>query len=121
MFEELYRSDGLAVIGRGLGMRRLLLKFLEKYCLDNFNAVAPQSTPTSSMLNPAVASLLKGSDGGITVNSSSGSALAKKIVFCINATGMEEIIINGLLAEGLMPQQLPKVQCEIMTKLRNQL
>jgi hypothetical protein len=33
----------------------------------------------------------------------------KKVVFCINANGTEDFILNGLLAEGLMPHRLPKV------------
>jgi hypothetical protein len=33
----------------------------------------------------------------------------KKLVFCINATGMEDFIRHALYSDGLMPYQTPKV------------
>jgi hypothetical protein len=31
-FEELYKQDGLTVMGKGLGINRLLAKFIQLYC-----------------------------------------------------------------------------------------
>jgi hypothetical protein len=75
-FEELLHEDGLAVMAKGMGIQRLLIKFLQYYSM-------PQSIAENEK--------------------------KPKLVFCINAHGMEESILNGLLAEGLMPHQLPKV------------
>lgn len=123
VFEELYREDGLSVVGRGLGIKRLLLKFLQKYCVDCSapidhapglaghveSSATDAANASASVLNPELQRRANSSDHGIVVSSSSGSSFAKKIVFCVNATGMEHMLIHGLLAEGLMPNQLPKV------------
>ena len=104
IFEELYRDDGMAVVGRGLGVRRLLLKFLEKYCLDNSSAL---NCPSANAVNSSAAVLATKSSSG------SSNQVAKKIVFCINAGGNEDSILNGLLAEGVLPHQLPKVNLNL--------
>ncbi len=69
-FKQSYTEDGLTVMAKGIGLNRLVSKYLQLYS----------------------SSLEKG-----------------KLVFCINATGNEEMFLNYLLLEGVEPENLPKV------------
>jgi len=76
-FQELYQEDGLLVMARGLGLTRLISKFIQYYS------------------NPA--------------NYSNADKKEKKLVFCINATGLEDVLIDSLLAEGIPASHLPRL------------
>jgi DNA excision repair protein ERCC-4 len=86
LIEILFLSDGLAVVGRGLGIVALLAKFLRVYCVN------------------------KGSESEHSVESdgvSGGSA--RRLVFCLNASGMETALCDYLLRDGVPPSMLPGV------------
>lgn len=87
-FKELFNQDGMTVMGRGLGINRLLLKFIQYYT------------------NPPIEKDKK-----------------KKLVFVMNTSSdLIDIITNGLLAEGLLPYQLPRVvTSEYSSEVRNEM
>ena len=99
-FEELFREDGLVVFAQGLGITRLLLKFLHYYSVSRINETASSSSSSSSSSSKS---------SSTRTNPSIIPASQRPLVLCINATGMEDYILNGLLADGLLPDQLPKV------------
>ena len=101
-FEELLREDGLVVFAQGLGITRLLLKFLHYYSVSRINETASSSSSSSSFSSSK-------SSSSTRTNPSTVPASQRPLVLCINATGMEDYILNGLLADGLLPDQLPKV------------
>jgi len=80
-FAELYEEDGLLVLARGLGLNRLISKFIELY------SVAEQTEDSAA--------------------SSSSASLQRKLVFCINARESSELLQMSLLSNGLSPSQLP--------------
>ena len=82
-FEEQFVEDGLTVLAHGLGLRRLLAKFIKLYC-DNGE------------------------------ESTSNPQKVKKLVFIIYSDDFlsrvsSEFIRNGLLRNGVMPENLPKL------------
>ena len=89
-FEEMMREDGLAVFGQGLGVTRLLIKFLHYYS----TMTTRPAVPSSSSVAQQVASTL---------------SPHRPLVLCINTAGTEDFILKALLADGLLPDQLPKV------------
>ena len=84
-FEEQFKESGLTVMARGLGVRYLLIKFIKFYCSDGRFAPSP----------PAEVPPLP------------EQGKQKKLVFVINAGGIEELIKNGLMHVGLLPNQFP--------------
>lgn len=136
IFEEVYVEDGLVVMGRGLGIHRLLCKFLEKYCqdvcIDNFktsqsmqNSIYSSSSSSSSSTNNALHSVIHSNTMNMNMNinininikntttdlsSSEAAATSRRIVFCINTNGLEDNILHNLLmSEGVLPNHLPKI------------
>ena len=79
-FSELYEEDGLLVLAKGLGLNRVISKFIQLY------------TSTDSSSSP-----------------SSSSVLHRKLVFCINAKESSELLQMSLLAQGYSPSELPVV------------
>lgn len=82
-FEEQFAEDGLTVLAHGLGLRRLLVKFIQLYC---------DKKEESSIIPTKV----------------------KKLVFIIYSDDTSsrissEFIRNGLLRNGVMPHDLPKL------------
>lgn len=73
IFSEIYQEDGMVVMGRGLGIEKLLVKMIRAYSL--------------------------------TLSDSRNSPL----VFCLNLNGLENAIIDLMLADGVPPHLLPKV------------
>ncbi|KAG5185903.1 hypothetical protein JKP88DRAFT_260432 [Tribonema minus] len=79
-FRDLYEQDGLLVMGRGLGLRHVLVKFIRYYC-DHI-----------------------ASSGGGTP-----SAGKRRLVFVINAKGEEDLLVDAVAADGVPPHLLPQV------------
>jgi hypothetical protein len=89
-FAELFGQDGLTVFGRGLGIELLFTKFVQYFSLSG-PALSVQPTASSRV---------------------------HKLVFCINAQGVEQAVIDLLLSEGASPDQLPKVStCRLIDSL----
>ncbi|CAM9482773.1 unnamed protein product [Chrysoparadoxa australica] len=85
-FDELHREDGLLVMARGLGLKRVLAKFLRMHCEDR------------------------------------DSKGRRRLVFCINAIGEEELLLNALQTDGVEPAQLPVIiNSELSSKQRQAL
>ena len=80
-FRELLQEDGLLVLGRGLGLRLVLAKFLRLY--------------------------------------SDRDRWGNRLVFCLNASGEERLLLDALLDEGCPPSSLPTtITNETSTKER---
>jgi hypothetical protein len=94
-FVELLNEDGLAVMAKGIGAHRLLIKFLKYFSAPAEQVLHPKSFFTKEA---AVSSL-----------SVPGPVHKRKLVICINVSGMEESILEGLIADGVMPDELPKI------------
>lgn len=77
-FSSVYSEDGLAVVARGLGMNKVISKFIQLY-----------ATPTTSE-----------SSG----SSSSSSTLERKLVLVINANKDSVMLRESLLNEGRLTQ-----------------
>ena len=101
-FEELLREDGLAVFGQGLGVTRLLIKFLHYY-----STVTTTAAPNNPLA--AAASSSSSSSSGVAQQVASTLSPHRPLVLCINTAGTEDYILKALLADGLLPDQLPKV------------
>jgi hypothetical protein len=92
-FAELFAHDGLVVMGRGLGVELLYCKFVQY-----FSRKAPLVSSSS------------GSSSSVASSSSTGKLMpAHRLVFCINANGLEQAMSDLLLSEGAGPDQLPTV------------
>lgn len=174
-FDELLDTDGLAVMAKGMGIQRLLIKFLQYYSMAQLSTGKKQSMYSSSInnlnnsrhllswklhwrvncgnhawfccfhgpsfhvyviywcsvswrlfLNPPSNAESVLHIGMLRVRQPACRQLLtliptlqlhneeKKVVFCINANGTEDFILNGLLAEGLMPHRLPKVSRQLI-------
>lgn len=102
-FEEQFREDGLTVMAHGLGVRYLLIKFIHFYCTDKRYAVPAVTPPLPSHQASSTSS------DALPLATAEGEERrrVRKLVFVINATGMEELIKNGLMHIGLLPNQFP--------------
>ncbi|CAM9440030.1 unnamed protein product [Phaeothamnion confervicola] len=90
-FVELYEQDGLVVMARGLGLRRLLAKFLHLH---------------SALEVPAAAAVATAAAGA---GAAAAAAAAPRPVFCLNAGGEEDLLLDALMAEGVPPSKLPVI------------
>eukprot|EP00636_Phaeomonas_parva_P001669 CAMPEP_0118866344 /NCGR_PEP_ID=MMETSP1163-20130328/10291_1 /TAXON_ID=124430 /ORGANISM="Phaeomonas parva, Strain CCMP2877" /LENGTH=117 /DNA_ID=CAMNT_0006800651 /DNA_START=36 /DNA_END=386 /DNA_ORIENTATION=+ len=79
-FRELHENDGLVVMGRGLGLQRLLCKFLKLY------TAAPTASETGEARRPLV----------FCINAAANAEDGK-------------VYNDVLLSEGVRPDALPKV------------
>jgi hypothetical protein len=85
-FEALYAEDGLCLLARGLGLCRLYCKFIQAYT----NCATPTLTHTLTHTSTSMSS-----------SSSSVGGEKRRLVFCLNALGEDEVIRDTLRASGV--------------------
>jgi hypothetical protein len=79
IYEEVYSTDGLCVMAKGIGLEKLFAKFVSSY----------STTSTSEATTSAIT--------------------FRGIVFCLNAIDEEKWIQDQLYAEGVQQIDFPKV------------
>lgn len=93
-------EDGLLVMGRGMGIRYVLSKFILHYCRD----VPPSAAAAGSEVCPP------GNDVANPAPSGEPAAKRKRrLVIVINVGGEAELLLDALVEDGLEPRDSPTV------------
>lgn len=85
IFEELLLEDGLCLLGKGIGIEKLYLKFIKLFSLNSSNS-----------------------------NSNSNSSSNNKVIFCLNSIDEIKWIKEYLYSDGLQQINFPKVKFKII-------
>lgn len=85
-YKLFFEPDGMVVMAQGIGIKQLFIKFIKAYCVEADTAVNETS---------------------LEATSSTTSVKEKRLVFCLNASGLEDSVRSALLQDGLKYSQLP--------------